>query len=621
MGNAEQENFPAPFLFSVRGSVRLFSGNWKGSFLYCLADMRMGLLTAGLILASSAWADAGADRKVGLGELLDRVAASSVELAMLKGDLEVSRSEVDLAMPRRNPELRFQYNHQSAAEVPDPYTEQITETITEKGSTSSRGSSSESETETYSGVSGGTARSGESSTRSGSSFRDNSRYDEQVTRTTTREIIPGRNIEVVRETTTETRYFNGNSTRKTSTGTSEEGIRRESGSPDELYSTSASSSSRDKDKEAGTTRVLRESVEETVYGRDPYAGSDEYSVELRFYPRNPWELKARTRRALASVSLNEFLYRAAESRVRMAAKRAFIELQLLHAEQQCRERLAEISRERLALSRELGESGRMTPEDVHLQELKLLDQELDLEETAGLFDRAYAALASQAGLEHGEELAFEDAYVPPQVSLDGLDPDALLELALSHNERLGQVILQIDMAGEEVSISRAGRMPWLSVVSATYEYEERYNDKVRDAYSFFAGIELPVFEWISGTSSKPFLARMEALARQRALLEMQLQHQIRLSSVDLEEALADLESFLKRESAAQEAFTRRLEGLEPDTLTQKEAQLVVRRLQEEWKLRRGAVFRRYTERLMSFLSLIGTDLDDLFESGMPGSPS
>ena len=77
-------------------------------------------------------------KKVGLDELIKRAVASSVELAALRGEVEVSREMVDLAMPIRDPQLRLQYNYAAGPEVPGSYTEQISETINQSRSTSAR---------------------------------------------------------------------------------------------------------------------------------------------------------------------------------------------------------------------------------------------------------------------------------------------------------------------------------------------------------------------------------------------------------------------------------------------------------------------------------------------------
>jgi len=613
-------------------------------------------------------------RAVGLDELIQRALDNDLDIMSLRSKAQVAAAEVGIAHPFKNPEVRLGYSHRSSAALPQ-FTERITENISEQGrrnnSFAQNGTfnGTTQRNQNYIEVNGASSRTtatslspdGNSVTfdRSGSSsfgnFTENSgsafggvqsgnqssteTFSNNRVVTTTREI----NGRSTRETTTERTVENFSEDRASSSTSSTGGEFGENrtGSSSQTETTSRArngalssetdrsfnSESRDRNgnfseletgseaerrvgqsDETITSETIRE---EEVFGDDPNAPIDSFSGEIRLYPRNPWEMRAHTGRAMAEVSMAEFMVEARAREVIEDVRSHYREIQIGRMKRALKEyhlEQAETDLDAFEL-RAAQQVKRLT--DLTKHRLKIIKLEGEITRHTGTIERDFRYLAQLAGLSFDETIDFDDDVESRWLELGGLQLDTLADIAFTRNADLGRLIHQSELVKRNVEIDKAQRIPWFSLLAASYDYDERWDAKYRDEWGLTVGIEIPLFAWLNKKDKVNKLAH-DTLLRQAETIRANVRRRIEASLVQLEGAANNVSGFRAKgdqmRMKAQNSL-RSLPANHPQVIEITQAYETILLDLDNTEL---DYYTDYIRALLAFESVMGTDLEDLF---------
>ena len=483
------------------------------------------------------------DVSIPFEQLLDRIVERDPRIAELRRSVLEAELAVGRAYEWQEPEVRLSYANTSRSAVPGPYQEIREETITQRGTSLDEGVRTGTERSTERRVdrsprAGDPLQPSASETiGSSSSYTEGQRetrdFVETTTRRTIREVTPGSRSTVIRQRTEES-VREDYTDRATSSGR-ELGLETRTpdgasgADPQNFAQTRFSADTRSQeqltDQGVERTRLVEERVEEQTHSRDPFEGSEDYEVELRVRPPNPWEMRARREQARAGASGAAFALEAAERLLRLEVQALFLELQFAVRELDLLRRAEEWSQREVALNQELMAAGETSLGDVADRQVNAFQLRRDRAALEAEFLRGRDALAARAGLPQPESIGVDGPLAVPAYRPEELESQRLLPAILDLHEGLGRLATLQRGLQQELSIVHAQRIPWFSVVSASYRYETRYGDKYRDEYQFMVGVEIPIFAWFKDddhhlTRQLEWARGDEATAEERIRLEL-----------------------------------------------------------------------------------------------------
>jgi len=567
---------------------------------------------ASLFLLFPCRADDAPPRMVGVNELVERILANDPELLALRGEVRNAQANEREMDARRDPELRLGYNRSGDRAVPRPYTETLSETVYERSRLSDQRAATSSRSGGERRVdSSGIENRDFSASRNIQQTQERTR-NETSRSTTIREITPTRNGEHIHEIYTEMRE----------SGTFESGREQESYQEFQrqqnaigtnLLSVNGTLSGNDRQNIHSREVISRETFTERHYGYDPYEGGDQYSVELRFYPRNPWEIRKLVRAAQARVSLSEQRLLARMHEREMEVRKVWLELYLLKKETNIMADRLALFQEDLEYQSRRHEAGVAGPEVLSRSQSGLFDARLSLHEAKRRVEEGVEELAFEGDLNATEAVDIDTPPHVPELVLEGLDRRVLTDSAVENSPDLASLIAQSHVAASTLEARRATRIPWLSVISATYDYEERYGGKYRDEYGVMAAFTLPVFSWLDKDLGAGEKADLANLRKQRDLLVRRIEIKLRRALNALERAQEDRLTLLRQGLELRDQLQTQLEKMDTQEPAFQEAQLRMRRTLLDTHRLELHVERNYARALLELEAVLGMSLNSVFK--------
>ena len=580
-----------------------------------------------LLICGSTTAQAQ-DPQIGLEELIKRTIAFDPELSRLRQNIEISRARVPLAAPRRDPQLRLGYSRSTDPAIQRPFTEIREETITREatnsGSTSER--SSESGRENRRGTDSQTTPFGVSTSEtfnetrattetSNSSTSGSGRFTESITRTTNREITPTSRGENIREIVTETTRsnFSESETERESFSGSESRVESRSGGSTDRRSFSIDGNNDERTSTSGSsnTRIVEESFETRQFSEDQADGGDEFSVQLRLYPRNPWETRALTSRAESTVLIDQAIYDAAARTVSNNVRMAYLELQFHNADVRIEEKKVDQLTQEAAFQKKLVAANRYDADDYARTRIDIVDTKFIIANLQEQFSARIAALAAGAHIEDPASIDLSDLPASRKIALDEIDPDALIAAAQETQTELIILAQRAKALEQDLKWEKAAHYPWLSLISASYAQERRFGQTYQEDFSIVAGFDLPIGKWFGKDQSKPIQLAQASIRTESQMINDRLAHTVRQGLVLLKtkrKAVADFASHYKEVRDEISELKQTIGNQGPAAAIQQnklDAQLV------ELDIRGLRITRDYAQSLLEFERLIGTDIDEL----------
>ena len=555
-------------------------------------------------------------RRVGVDELVERILANDPDLFALRGDIRRARAEVGQVGAWRDPELRLEYTRDGDRAVPAPYTETLTETVRETRRISGQRSQSSFRSGSESRIDGmGTEIRDYSRSASGQQSRVGLQQ-ETSRRTITREITPTRRGERIVERHTET--VGSSSTESAQLRESYRELEnRQTLMGDEALTVDGAFSGENRQDLRSREVVTRETITERDYGYDPYEGGDTYSAELRFYPNNPWETHRLTQSARARVTFLERQWMARMHEREIQVREEWADLVLLQQEVEILADRQALFEEESAYQSRLRETGSAGPEGFSRSQLELVETRLRYHEAKRRLEERLTALALESGLDEEETIHLHPVSPRPEVKMEDLDREILLTTALENRPDLERLTAQTEMVSATLEAHKATRIPWLSVISASYQYEERYGGKYRDDYGIMAAVSLPIFSWLDQDLGAGELAELETLRRQRNLLEKRVTARLQQSLDALMRIREDRKTLLAHCTNLRQSIRSQLEQVEPGEPAFHEARLRMRRTLLETRRLESQVEHAYGRALLDLRSVMGQPLEKVLMQEPP----
>ena len=582
---------------------------------------------------------APAGTRVGLDALIQKTIEHDPNLARLRKEVEIARARVSLAAPRNDPQLRIGYSHSTDPAVRRPYTETREETIQERGSSSGSSTTTEnnrssetrngSASETTQNSSGRSSRSEQSNERRDSnqqsttqnSAREN--YTDTITRTTRREVTPGKNSETIRETVTETsnRNFSGSgSSRESSSGSERRSLGKSgtnnggnafSSNETQSFATRGSGSASESERGSSTSRIVQDITENRFFSDDQVDGTDEFSAQIRLYPRNPWEKRAQISQAEGDVRLAQAYYNAAARTISNDVRLAYLDLQFFNADVGMEEkRLVQMEKE-ATFTKELMSTGNADADDYTRTRIAIVDTRLDIASLQESRDKQLARLAARAHVSDASTIDLSDLPASRKIKLEDIDPNALTAAALNTQSQLIVLKQRSKILTNDINLNNSAKYPWLSLITASYANEQRYGHTYQEDFSVVAGFDLPIWSWLGENKSKPLQLEKESLEEEQRLIAARIENTIHQRLELLKKKRKKVGEFaasyrdLKKEINDIKIEVGQQGPLAIRQQNKLDAQLV------DLDIRALRITRDYAQSLLNFESIIGTDLDQL----------
>lgn len=512
------------------------------------------------------------DTKVTLQHLMDRVVERDPDLAALRRSVLQAQLDVDRVMPWREPEIRLSYGNVGRSAIPEPYQEIRNETITQRGSSLNQQSRSGADSSTEQRFEDGNSETRQQTTTFGEREMERSSFSSTTTRNTVRDITPGSQSTLIREQVTETTTENyRDGVEAQGSARSSEG-RTPGGNSTTRIDSTTQGREQFEDNGQERTQVVEERVEERIHGIDPFDGRENYGIELRVTPPNPWERKARTAQAQSGLDEAAFALQAAERAVRLDVQAQYLALQFAERELDLLRRLETWADDEVALREELLAAGQTDVGRVANRQTDAFQAHRRRLAAEAAFGRARDELATRAGLEQPASIRVDGPLAVTAFRPDELSLKELLPAAVEIQRDQGMLESIQRSLEQELAIQRSQRIPWFSVLSASYDYETRYGSKYRDQYQFMVGLEVPVFAWFR-KDDRLLTQQLEWADETAAVAEDQirlaLQHKIKRIQRRAEaDQLAD-----KEYEALHDRFTEALANLPKAGLSAREQRM------------------------------------------------
>ncbi len=568
---------PKKLLYRGHSSARAPRQPWAWAILLILISLRLGAQETHSALVATEPKPAA--HKLGLQALIDLAIAHDPDILRLKRQVDIERARAKFAAPRRSPELRLGYSHGSDPATPRPFTEIREETVTESGNRSTHLNRTED---------------------SSSTIRESENVRETTTRSTRRDVIPRKRGETVR-TTIEERINESFSEQRTESVSSSGPEGRDN------------KNSTRRDSGSSSTRVISESVSERSLDRDSSDGSDQFSAQIRIFPRNPWETAAREERAKGAIFLSQYRHDAEVRALSNVIRKIYMELQFLRAQGGLSDNKLNFLGQEIAFHRKLFEAGRGGADDLVATQIDAINLQKERQEAEGTLHAGKSSLAVMAHIEDLTRIDLGDAMIQREVDVNKLDLDQVLAAAMVAHNRAGILLLEQGLIRSDMAVVEAEKYPWLTLLSATYAYEERFNYKYQDEFSIVAGVTLPLFDWLSKEDkTEPYKLEIQALEDRQVAIQEKLRYKIMLGLGRLKKSRTSAEAFAREYRTLKEGIVAMKDKLNnAGGLEANKQAMALKRHLVDLDTRALGIDQEYARALLEFESMLGVDLDAL----------
>jgi outer membrane protein TolC len=157
---------------------------------------------------------------------------------------------------------------------------------------------------------------------------------------------------------------------------------------------------------------------------------------------------------------------------------------------------------------------------------ELASRESDQDRAEFMADRkaAYGALMARLGLPASAEVRLVGDVFDLSILPDVPDEGAIVAAALKARPEIAGAAARMDGADAAIYLEKAKRWPWFSFVQVGYQFAPRLQEGL--AWSFEAGVELPIFSTNRGGLMLAEAQRAEAEATLKAEVE-RISHEVR----------------------------------------------------------------------------------------------
>ncbi|HUF63606.1 MAG TPA: TolC family protein [Verrucomicrobiales bacterium] len=335
--------------------------------------------------------------------------------------------------------------------------------------------------------------------------------------------------------------------------------------------------------------------------------NENVTVALRFYPNNPWEVRARLEKALAEITLADFLVDAVRREIAIEVRRRYRQLQLAAAVHQQTAEMVQLGRDEIARLQTLVGQNLATRDDLDDVRRRVLRDAPDLIQARQADHQARAALAALAGIEDPALVEARRGRVLPDLRFETSFVPVLENTALLMRRDLGELIREQIVARGELKEVRSQRILWLESFDIRGGSSAVKGILEETSYGFRMDIRLPLFSALNKEEeiSKAQIAGIEEQVR---LLERRIRLEVRNAAREARRAGEDYRAFDSELLEALGDLRSPLAGEAP------EPGYDLRRAAKEYDIGRFEVEEAYLDALYELEKAMGAPLNTAFRT-------
>ncbi len=342
-------------------------------------------------------------------------------------------------------------------------------------------------------------------------------------------------------------------------------------------------------------------------GTDTTRRNEAFDVSVRFFPPNPWEMRAELSKALAEISYAEFALRQTGREIINQVRRLYQDLQFAQEDIRLGKGVYRLELEEY--ERLKAGSLRGPADNQKLRELDRLDT---TSATEIRFQALRSELAALVGLEDPSRIRVEGVPNRPVVGFRPDTVEALTEMAFMNNLEIADLDRLQKLAQGDLAAFKATKIPWVSFFEMGRD--RRYNEHlpVNDQYSARLAFNVPIFSVFS-KEGEVYQEQIRSYKKQAERYRKQIQRRISSRINSIKNAREGLGRF-DRETASIIAKYAAVENELNDALGNQAAEVAHRRRLKalERSRERLDAEEAYHEALLDLEEIIRGDIEEVF---------
>ena len=253
--------------------------------------------------------------------------------------------------------------------------------------------------------------------------------------------------------------------------------------------------------------------------------AESFAFSLRFYPPNPWEIRAEMHKAMAEINYADFIYKQASRDVINEVRGLYQELQFLTERARLGEGVYRLEQEEYQrLSELMKEGGLRGPVDkARLRALKTQTGEVTSDQIR--IRKVRSQLAALVGINDGSRIKVEGVPDRPMIGFGPGSEASLSEMAFLNDLTLNDLTRLQRVSKSELSAYEARKIPWLSFLSLGRDRTFRDHLAVSDSWEIGLSFNIPLFTTFSKEATiheEQIKGYQKQVARSRRQIERQI---------------------------------------------------------------------------------------------------
>ncbi|MFT5189254.1 MAG: outer membrane protein TolC [Verrucomicrobiales bacterium] len=277
---------------------------------------------------------------------------------------------------------------------------------------------------------------------------------------------------------------------------------------------------------------------------DSVRRNEQFGAGVRFYPPNPFAIRAEMDKAMAEISYAEFYLKQVGRELINETRRLYQELQFLQENISQGKGLIRLEKEEY---QRLLEDFKANPGDRYRTSMD--KQRLSAENKRGLtssaeiqFQKVRAQLASLVGLGDARRISVSGVPNRPIVGFRDDTVGALTEMAFINNLKLGDLKRLEDLARGDLKEFKAQRIPWVSFLEAGRDRTFSDHLAINDTWSVRLAIDMPIFTLFS-KEGEIYQEQIRSYQKQADRYRKQIERRIESAVANIRETREGLSRF------------------------------------------------------------------------------
>ncbi len=352
---------------------------------------------------------------------------------------------------------------------------------------------------------------------------------------------------------------------------------------------------------------------------DAVRRNEQLATSVRFYPPNPFEIRAELDKSMAEISYAEYYLRQVGRDVVHEVRTLYQELQFLQEDIALGRAIYRLEREEYERLQRVLDEGNQLRDPVDRQRRRAIERQGITSSPEIKFQQVRAQLAALVGLEDPGRIKVEGV---PNRRVLGFHEDtvaSLTEMAFMNNLKLADLDRLKRLAEGDLRGFKAKKIPWVSFIETGRDRSYSSHLAINDTWSVRIAVNVPIFSLFS-KESDVYREQIRSYQNQAERYRAQIERQIASAVSNIQEAREGLARF-DRETAEIIGEFEEMEASLLEAVPQKQAEVAHARrvVAMERSRERLEAEEAYHEALLNLESIIRNDIEAVFRKEAAGS--